>query len=320
MFVLAIFALTLTLASATLEANWLIFKAKHNKTYSSFEDGYRRYIWQTNLKKIEEHNELYRMGIKSFYLQENKYADMTSEEFTKTMNRLRITVEPGNLTTGSFKLDLPSSVDWRQKGVVTGVKDQGDCGSCWAFSTTGSIEGQHALATGVLVSLSESNLVDCSTENDGCEGGWMSKAFAYVIHNNGIDREASYPYTPKQGTCAFSSAAVGAKISSYKTILRGNELALQQAVAGVGPISVAIDASHQSFQLYGGGVYSEPACSSTSLDHGVLAVGYGTDGAQDYWIVKNSWGVSWGLSGYIKMIRNKNNNCGIASSALYPIV
>ncbi|XP_059138698.1 procathepsin L-like [Physella acuta] len=320
MFVLAIFALTLTLASATLEANWLIFKAKHNKTYSSFEDGYRRYIWQTNLKKIEEHNELYRLGIKSFYLQENKYADMTNEEFTKTMNRHRITVKLGNVTTGSFKRDLASSVDWRQKGVVTNVKDQGDCGSCWAFSTTGSIEGQHALATGVLVSLSESNLVDCSTENYGCVGGYVSKAFAYVIQNNGIDREASYPYTPTQGICAYSSAAVGAKISSFNTTEKGSEIALQQAVAGVGPISVTIDASHQSFQLYGGGVYYEPMCSREMLDHAVLVVGYDTDGAQDYWIVKNSWGVSWGLSGYIKMIRNQNNNCGIASNALYPII
>ncbi|XP_059138683.1 procathepsin L-like [Physella acuta] len=320
MFVLAIFALTLTLTSATPEDNWHIFKAKHNKTYSPFEDGNRRNIWQANLKKIEEHNELYRMGIKSFYLQENKYADMTNEEFTKTMNRHRITVKLDNVTTGSFKRDLASSVDWRQYGVVTDVKDQGYCGSCWAFSTTGSIEGQHALATGELVSLSESNLVDCSTENNGCDGGFVSKAFDYVIHNNGIDREASYSYTPTQGACAFSSAAVGAKISSYNTIEKGNELALQQAVAGVGPISVAIDASHQSFQLYGGGVFYESRCSSVVLDHAVLVVGYGRGGGEDYWIVKNSWGESWGMSGYIKMTRNANNNCGIASNALYPIV
>jgi len=168
-----------------------------------------------------------------------------------------------------------------------------------------------------LVSLSEQNLVDCSTANEGCSGGWMDTAFAYVKSNSGLDTESSYPYTAKQGTCKFSKANVGVTVSGWTDIASG-EAALQQAVATMGPISVAIDAGHPSFQNYKQGVYYESLCSSTNIDHGVLVVGYGTDPTYgDYWLVKNSWGTGWGESGYIRMARNKNNNCGVAT---YPSV
>jgi len=211
-------------------------------------------------------------------------------------------------------------VNWVNKGAVTAVKNQGQCGSCWSFSTTGSVEGAHFLATGKLVSLSEQNLVDCSTTegNEGCNGGLMDYAFEYIEKNKGIDTEASYPYRATgPNRCAFKPADVGATITSYHDIPSGSESALQTGVDKQ-PVSVAIDAGHNSFQLYKSGVYYEPACSSTQLDHGVLAVGYGT-GSSDYWLVKNSWGADWGMSGYIQMSRNKNNNCGIATSASYPI-
>jgi len=148
----------------------------------------------------------------------------------------------------------------------------------------------------------------------------MDNAFKYVISNNGIDTEASYPYTATgPNSCKFKPADVGDTISSYKDVSRGSESALQTAVTQQ-PISVGIDASHNSFQLYTGGIYYEPACSSTQLDHGVLAVGYGSDNsARDYWIVKNSWGASWGMKGFIQMSKGRNNNCGIATSASYPI-
>jgi len=147
----------------------------------------------------------------------------------------------------------------------------------------------------------------------------MDDAFEYVIQNNGIDTEASYPYTAEDGTCQYNAANCGSTLQSYQDVTSGSEPALQTAIATVGPISVAIDASHSSFQMYSGGVYYEPACSPTQLDHGVLAVGYGTSAGQDYYIVKNSWGTDWGMNGYIWMSRNRNNNCGIATMSSYPL-
>jgi cathepsin L len=254
----------------------------------------------------------------------NEFGDLTAEEFGAIYNGYRMS-EDRELTddvyTHDDKFELPTTVDWRTKGVVTGIKNQGQCGSCWAFSTTGSVEGATAIKSGKLVSESEQNLVDCSGSygNYGCDGGLMDNAFKYIIGNNGIDTEASYPYTARDGSCKFNKANVGATISSYKDVQSQSESALQSAVANVGPISVAIDASHSSFQFYSGGVYYESACSSTRLDHGVLAVGYGTQSGSDYWLVKNSWGTSWGMQGYILMSRNRSNNCGIATMASYPI-
>jgi cathepsin L len=299
--------------------NWM---STHGKSYSADEFQYRWNTWKANHQFVQEHN----AKNLTFTVGMNKFADMTAAEFGKIYNGFlgakalaqrktnNVVVHPAT------PVNAPASIDWRTKGYVTGIKNQGQCGSCWSFSTTGSTEGQHFKETGSLVGLSEQNLVDCSQSygNQGCNGGLMDDAFQYIIANGGIDTESSYPYTAEDGTCHYSKSNNGATLSSYTDVPSDSETALTNDCGTYGPISVAIDASHSSFQLYTSGVYYEPDCSSTQLDHGVLAVGYGTLSGQAYYIVKNSWGTDWGMSGYIYMSRNRNNNCGIATMASWP--
>jgi cathepsin L len=300
-----------------LDAPWVLFKRTHEKQYASTEEEInRRSIWEANLAKINKHNLEADLGLHTYTLGMNKYGDMTNEEFNKQMNGLDISLKDkisGDRHTfrAPANFQNPDSVDWRTKGYVTPVKDQQQCGSCWAFSATGSLEGQHFAKTQQLVSLSEQNLVDCSQRygNMGCNGGLMDYAFQYIKDNNGIDTESSYPYQARTLNCRFKPSDVGATDTGFMDIPSRDENALQTAIATIGPISVAIDASHSSFQLYRSGVYNEAMCSPTQLDHGVLAVGYGVlndpvKGQQEYYIVKNSWSAGWGDKGYIKMARN----------------
>uniref|UniRef100_A0AAR2LS92 Cathepsin L.1 n=1 Tax=Pygocentrus nattereri TaxID=42514 RepID=A0AAR2LS92_PYGNA len=300
-----------------------------DKIYHSVkEESQRKMIWLNNRKQVLLHNMLADQGIKTYRLGMTYFADMDNQEYRQilkgclgTFNRTKIHSATTFLQQAGGAV-LPDTVDWREKGYVTDVKDQKFCGSCWAFSATGALEGQMFQKTGNLVSLSEQQLVDCSWAfgNEGCNGGWMDQAFEYVKENGGLDTEESYPYEGIDKECRFNPATVGATCTAYVDINKGDEEALQEAVATVGPVSVAIDAGESSFQLYESGVYDEPSCSSSELDHGVLAVGYGTESGQDYWLVKNSWGIEWGDKGYIKMSRNKNNQCGIATAASYPLI
>jgi len=314
---------------ASLNLEWSVYKERHNKKYGSADEELtRRLAWEDNLKLIEKHNTEYAAGKHTYTLGANKFADLTNAEYRQKVLMRKFDgtqrIRPGMIghIGENPTVSIPDSVDWRTKGYVTPVKNQEQCGSCWSFSATGSMEGQHFAKKGKLVSLSEQNLMDCSVPegNQGCDGGLMDQAFEYVIKNKGIDTEAFYPYTAQDGTCHYSPTHIGATISSYMDIPTGDEMTLTNDIATIGPISVAIDASQSSFQLYSGGVYNEPACSSTQLDHGVLAVGYASASGQDYYIVKNSWGGDWGMSGYIWMSRNMNNQCGIATAASYPIV
>jgi cathepsin L len=258
----------------------------------------------------------------SYTLKINKFGDMTGTEFAANLGLPKYHEKTnGSTFLAPCNVVLPDAVDWRTKGYVTPVKNQGQCGSCWAFSTTGSLEGQYFKKNGKLVSLSEQQLVDCSRQfgNMGCNGGLMDNAFAY-IKKYGIESELDYPYTGRDGRCKYDASKVVTKVTGWMDVQQGDENALKTALGTVGPVSVAIDASHFSFQFYHDGVYNERACSSTRLDHGVLTAGYGTLNGQAYWLVKNSWGPHWGKKGYIMMSRNRNNQCGIASSASYPLL
>ncbi|XP_022099775.1 cathepsin L1-like [Acanthaster planci] len=328
--VLAVAALGMPYTFNTeLDGDWELFKKVHSKQYRAFnEEAHRRSIWEDNVKIIAKHNLEYDLGNHTYRLGMNSYGDMTSQEFKDVMNGYKTRANPPKATV-TFRepqnVKYPDTVDWREKGYVTPVKNQGQCGSCWAFSATGSLEGQNFAKTGILPSLSEQNLVDCSyvEGDDGCNGGLMDDAFTYVKENNGIDKETCYKYKAKDETkCKYNqtTGCVKGFCTGFVDIEAGSETDLLAACATKGPISVAIDASHSSFQLYREGVYNEPQCSSRELDHGVLVVGYGVNSGEDYWLVKNSWGTDWGVDGYIMMSRNKNNQCGIATSASYPLV
>lgn len=202
------------------------------------------------------------------------------------------------------------------------MKNQKNCGCCYAFATIGALEGHHFVKTGHLLSLSEQNIVDCSGlyGNFGCEGGTLENSFNY-IRDHGICTEKSYPFHSSDFfDCKSSVKKTNVTIKGYKIVLSGNEKELQAALVTHGPISVAIDADHNSFHHYKDGIWHEPECSSEFLNHGVLLVGYGTDEFErDYYILKNSWGTTWGINGFFKMSRNHMNHCGIATNAIFPI-
>jgi len=293
---------------------------------------FHRYnIFKRNVDLIDNHNEQFVNGKVSFTLAVNKFADQTNEEYKKVLGLKRQGQEaPTNKVSKNHHRhpianDVPTTMDWRPLGAVTGVKDQGQCGSCWAFSATAAMEGAFFQTSGNLISLSEQLCVDCVLGGaDTCDvGGEMHDCYLQVIMEGGDETEADYPYTASSGApCGFDkSLAVATNFSSYVNITSGDETNLQLASSQF-VVSVGIDASSFMFQLYGSGVYNDPTCQNgwNQLDHGVTVVGYNhdADSGLDYWIVKNSWGEDWGQAGYIWMARNLQNQCGIATDATYP--
>ncbi|CAN8287612.1 unnamed protein product [Cochlearia groenlandica] len=291
--------------------NLLVGEEKEDKRFEIFKDNLR-FIDENNNKNLS-----YKLGL-------NRFADLTNEEYrsiylrAKPVKRVFKTSDRYVARVGDA---LPESVDWRKEGAVADVKDQGSCGSCWAFSTIGSVEGINKIVTGDLISLSEQELVDCDTSyNQGCNGGLMDYAFEFIIKNGGIDTEKDYPYKASDGTCDQNRKnAKVVTIDGYEDVPENSEASLKKALAHQ-PISVAIEAGGRAFQLYSSGVFV--GTCGTELDHGVVAVGYGTEDGKDYWIVRNSWGNKWGESGYIKLERNiaePSGKCGIAMEASYPL-
>jgi len=312
------------LSAHPLEEEFERFIQKWDKKYSVEEKAKRFLIFADNFAFVmaeNAKNHKYKLAV-------NEFADMTADEFGASHFGVSKPEKMwGDLPyLGQHKYSgaaLPSSVDWSSKGAVTPIKNQGQCGSCWSFSTTGSLEGAWEIATGKLVSLSEQQFVDCSKSygNMGCNGGLMDNAFKYA-EKNALCTEASYPYKAKGGTCEASSCTVGIPmggVTGFKDVSQENLQAMEEAVAQQ-PVSIAIEADQRIFQLYHSGVLN--GTCGTKLDHGVLAVGYGTMDGTDYWKVKNSWGASWGDEGYILLAKGKNaaGECGIKMQPSYPVV
>ncbi|XP_071401224.1 cathepsin S, ortholog 1 isoform X2 [Centroberyx affinis] len=316
-------SLVLCQSSSALDEQWEEWKIKYQKVYDNQTEVYRRTVWEKNLKLVLRHNQEASAGQHNFTMGLNHLTDMTAEEVNEKLNGLKVE-DPGNFRNWTFKqasgLPVPLSVDWRKKDMVGPVRNQGLCGSCWAFSSAGALEGQMKKRTGVLVSLSPQNLVDCSTTdgNLGCRGGYISKSFKYIIRNGGIDSEKFYPYEHKDGKCRYSVTGKAGYCSGFHVLPRGDEKTLQAVVAAVGPVAVAVNAMLPSFHQYRGGLYNAPGCNPRLTNHAVLVVGYGTDRGEDFWLVKNSWGTAWGEGGFIRIARNKKNLCGIANFAVYP--
>ncbi|NWR80478.1 CATS protein, partial [Centropus unirufus] len=307
-----------------MNRHWKLWKDAHKKVYSNKEEEEnRRITWENNLHLVTLHNLEFSLGLTSYELGMNHLADMTSAEVVAMMTGLA-DVPPPNTNATHEPLNAtstPESIDWNEMGYVTEVKNQGACGSCWAFSAVGALETQVKLKTGKLVSLSAQNLVDCSWTqgNKGCSGGLMTWAFQYIIDNQGIDSDEGYPYTAQDGSCKYDPITQAATCSLYVTLPPGNENFMKDVVGTIGPVSVGIDASLPSFYLYKSGIYDDRNCSQR-LNHGVVVVGYGTQDGMDFWLVKNSWGVGFGEKGYIRMARNKGNLCGISNYVSYPII
>jgi len=307
-----------TLSERDYQQKFTSFMNQFQKTYQHDEFFTRYAIFKNNFNMIEAHNS----GNHSFSMGVNAFADMSSEEFKAQYTGLNYVNSPYARSQNLAELDMnapvAASLDWRTKGAVNAVKNQEQCGSCWAFSAVAAAEGAIAISSGKLPNLSEQQVVDCADSfgNQGCNGGWMDYAFEYIISNKGIASETAYPYKAVDGTC--QKIASSGTISSYKDIAVNNEAAILTA-SNTAVISIAIEADTSVFQFYTGGVMDSTACGTT-LDHGVAIVGYGTDAAsgKDYWIVRNSWGATWGEAGYVRMVRNKNQ-CGLASVPSYAI-
>jgi C1A family cysteine protease len=300
----------------SVDYQFMDYVSQYGKSYgTTAEFEFRKAVFAQRLQDIEEHNSNNEMtstvGI-------NLFSDFTSEELKKMMGFKKMETV-ADVHSAEFSTEnLAESIDWRTLGAVTPVKDQGQCGSCWSFSTTGAMEGAHHLATGNLISLSESNLVDCSWLNHGCNGGSMALAFMYA-ESHPLMTEEAYPYTPSTGLfkCKYAKASGVVGVSTYANV-KVNSADQLKAALNVGPVSIAIEADQTVFHAYTGGIINSASCG-TSLDHGVLVVGYGVEAGQEFYIVKNSWSAAWGEQGYVRIaVQDGAGICGIQMQPIIP--
>nr|AAK16515.1 cathepsin L-like cysteine proteinase [Litomosoides sigmodontis] len=317
-----------TKAVKRLVREWGDYKVALGKHYNETENNLRMAIFESNEILTEKLNEQYKKGLISYATQLNDLADLTDEEFL-TMNGLQAMNETDSsrrtrqASNRFYQYDrnekLPAYVDWRKKGYVTPIRNQGQCGSCYAFGALAALEAYHKKKTGKLIDLSPQNVIDCTWEygNRGCNGGRLVPVFQYA-KSHGIMTESSYPYvTVARRDCRWDQRKAVATDNGAYEIQHGDELGLKHAVAKHGPVVVGISGHHRSFRFYRTGIYADEKCDVPS--HAVLVVGYGTHKTRgDYWIIKNSWGTNWGKNGYGYMARNKGNMCHIATMASLP--
>lgn len=313
-------------SSPQLRSEFSVWAQKYGRVYGSPSESDHRFgIWSLNKQFIDLHNEKFKLGLTSYDLELNHFADLSWEEFKARF----LWTQPQDCSATGPKVPRskapPTYVDWRTKNVITKVKNQGSCGSCWTFSTTGAVESHHAIKTGNLPYLSESQLVDCAQNfnNHGCSGGLPSQAFEYIHWAGGIQGEDTYPYVPQDAKCKFNKSLAIATVVKSMNITQGDENGIVDAIADNGPVSIAYQVV-SDFRFYKSGVYSSTVCKNGSHDvnHAVLAVGYDTTTdkyGKPYLIVKNSWGTTFGMDGYF-LIELGKNMCGLAQCAAWPLV
>lgn len=308
---LALTAKSIVSEDSMVKAEFDIYLERYSKSYPPDEYEHRLSTYQKNLAYIHYTNTLQ----SSIYLRVNQFTDMSSEEFHMHFSQMPLfeTTEQTELSN----LEYPTSVDWVEAGAVTPVKNENQCGSCYAFSTVGAVEGAWFIAGNPLTALSAQQILDCSA-NYGCNGGWPSVSYQYIIQN-GLALDSDYPYTGTDGLCNKNAASrLAARIKSYVNVPANNYQALLQSVSKQ-PVQIVLDPYSADFQSYGGGIYNNPNCG-TSLEHTALIVGYNTINTP-YWVIKNSWGTTWGEAGYMQLaIKDGAGVCGVNMMASYPVI
>jgi len=308
----------LAIASATsARQQWDLFKSKFARLYASQEEeSYRFTVFKQNLQIAKQMNHL--PGQTAQY-GVTKFSDLTTSEF-KALHLMNVTRDnlAGNMAGRVRSVELPSSFDWKSKGAVTPVKDQGQCGSCWDFSATETIESVCFLAGYGLQTLSEQQILDCDTTDGGCNGGWPYNAYQYVISAGGIESESKYPYTAQDGSCQFNPSYIACKVTSWKYVTQSkDENQMQNFLYTNSPMSVCVDAS--SWQFYNGGVITTSSGCGTDIDHCVQVTGWSVQSGVNAWTVRNSWGTDWGVSGFL-YVQIGGDVCAIAEVVTVPCV
>ncbi|XP_066578890.1 cathepsin K-like [Amia ocellicauda] len=325
----ALYINVLTCLDPQLDSEWENWRIKFQKQGTRVGDVQRREIWEANYRAVEEHNQRFQEGNATYKMGMNQFGDLTPEEFLNLtqMTMSRPNTRSNNQLTGEELRKAASSlsvtsIDYRTLGYVTPVENQGSCGCCWAFSAAGALEAQWMNKTKQLIPLSKQQLMDCSGDfgNRGCNGGLPFVAYEYIQSIGGIQAEATYPYAMTKQVCAADKSKFVATVKGWMSLPSGNEQALEDALVTIGPVAITIDSTTPSFQFYQSGVFYDPQCTNWKQNHAMVVVGFGTEGTDNYWIIKNSWGTSWGENGYLLLAKDQGDECGVSQNGVIPLV